>query len=141
MVDAKPVTARLAHGVLPVQVAAGGQPVVEHPLLQVLHHCLIPPHPVPCSACCPASGKHTLCQQRCLLYHRCKQDLCIFCPEVKEQFDTSALRYTATYPAHVIVMCGNLPSTHHPSRCEHQVQSLLRAYSLPACCEYALRRH
>ncbi len=61
VVDAKPVTARLAHGVLPVQVAAGGEPVVEHPLLQVLHHCLISPHPVACSACCPASGKHPLC--------------------------------------------------------------------------------
>lgn len=61
VVDAKPVTARLAHGVFPMQVTAGGQPMVEYPLLQVLHDCLIPPHPVPCSTCCPASGKHTLC--------------------------------------------------------------------------------
>ena len=46
VVDAKPVAAGLAHGVPPVQVARGGQPVVEHSLLQVPHDRLVAPHPV-----------------------------------------------------------------------------------------------
>ena len=29
--------------------------MVEHSLLQIPHHCLIPPHPVACFARCPAS--------------------------------------------------------------------------------------
>ena len=61
VVDAKPVTAGLPLGVPPVQVAAGGQPVVEHPLLQVLHHRLVPPNPVPCSAHCPAPQEEEGC--------------------------------------------------------------------------------
>ena len=61
VVDAKPVTAGLAHGIPPVQVTSGGQPVVKHPLLQVPHHSLIPPHPVACSAECPAAQTGRVC--------------------------------------------------------------------------------
>lgn len=52
VVDAKPVAAGFAHGVLPVQVALEGHPVVEDPLLKIFHHRLVPPHPVACSTCC-----------------------------------------------------------------------------------------
>ena len=55
VIDAQPVTARLAVGVFPVQVAEGRQPVVKHSLLQPPHHRLIAPNPVACSARCPAA--------------------------------------------------------------------------------------
>ena len=46
VVEAKEVAAWLARGVLPVAGAPNRQPVVEGARLQVVHHRLIPPHPV-----------------------------------------------------------------------------------------------
>ena len=46
VVEAKEVAARLASRVLPVAGPPDGQPVVEGARLQVVHHRLIPPHPV-----------------------------------------------------------------------------------------------
>ena len=60
VVEAKEVAAWLASRVLPVAGPPNGQPVVEGPRLQVVHHRLVPPHTVGEGDGQPAAGTKAL---------------------------------------------------------------------------------